>query len=110
MKPQIIDQVTFAFPAKVEHLMPDNKKYPEYQKYLDNWRDDTWGFKLFNDWFYPPGITDLKLWPKEGINPEEAIRHIQTIMRSFEPKHEHKTAACAFLFELWFDKAEWKRK
>lgn len=41
-------------------------------------------------------------------NPE--LGKIQAIMRSFEPKHEHKIAACAFLFELWFNKAEWKTK
>jgi len=107
MKPQIIDEITLAFPAKVKHLIPTIKEHPEYKKYIDNWNGHTWGFKLFDDWFYF-GIKDLKLIPKEGINPEEAIRHIRTIMRSFEPQHEDKTASCAFLFELWFESATWE--
>lgn len=34
---------------------------------------------------------------KKNIDPEKTVRHIQTILSSFQPKHEHKIAGCAYL-------------
>jgi hypothetical protein len=36
------------------------------------------------------------------VDGELAIRHLQVIQASFEPKHEHKEAAVAYLASLWF--------
>lgn len=103
--PQPIDDVDFAYPASVKHLMPSGQ---EYETYRQNWfHGTTWGFKLFNEWFYS-GVKGLAMIPKEGINPELATRHIIAIMRSFEPQHEDKTAACAYLLEHWFESATWE--
>jgi hypothetical protein len=67
-----------------------------------------WG-DLFADMFYH-GLASLKLTPKEGVDSKKAFRHIRAIMKSWEPKHEHKTAAVTFLFSEWFSDAEWTTK
>jgi len=109
MKPTPIDDALLAFPARVEHLMPLNE--PDYKKeYREGYSSrDTWGFKLFGDWFYS-GLETLELKPKEGIDQQTALRHIRTVMGSFQPSHEDKTASCAWMFEHWFESAEWKAK
>ncbi len=43
---------------------------------------------------------------KDGFDAALAFSHIKAILVSFEPKHEHKEAACAYLFDLWFEKVE----
>lgn len=69
----------------------------------------TWGKDLFTDLFHK-GLNTICFYPKPGIDKDKAFNHISSIMRSFQPKHEHKTAACAYLFELWFNKVEWTAK
>jgi hypothetical protein len=44
------------------------------------------------------------------MEAQAAMRHVQYCMRSFEPKHEHKEAGCAYLLSLWFDDIEWTVK
>lgn len=104
-QPMDIDAATAAFPGSVRNLMPPFSELREY----DNGRK--WGNRLFSDWFYS-GIESLDgLIPKEGIDKAKALRHIRTVMGSWEPKHEHKEAAVAFFFDKWFDeKSTWKRK
>jgi hypothetical protein len=48
--------------------------------------------------------------PKEGVDVDKALRHIQAIMRSYQPKHEHKEAAVAYLLSQWFDDVTWTPK
>ncbi len=103
---QEVSDITLAFPANVSSLMP--KSIPEefYRHPGTKWN------KLFSDWFFN-GLSSLKLVPKEGVDEKKALRHIRAIMGSFEPKHEEKEAAIAYLFSQWFDDAEWvaqKRK
>lgn len=96
-----IDNVTFAFPADVRDLMPeyDSKLLEPF------WQSTNRHNRIITRWFFQ-GLENPKFYPKEGVDPEKAIRHIQTILGSFQPKHEHKTAACAFLLAEWFDKVE----
>lgn len=107
--PQQIDKAQQAFPARVSHLMPTNE--PDYQSdYRKGYHSrDTWGFKLFNDWFYS-GLTKLELIPKEGVDKNAAVVHIRTVMGSFEPSHEDKTASVAWMLEHWFESATWEKK
>jgi hypothetical protein len=44
-----------------------------------------------------------ELIPKEGIDKIKALKAITSILRSFEPKHEHKEAGAAFLLSEWFE-------
>lgn len=86
------------FAAGVSDLMPAWKDIPdEFKRHRGTkWND------LFGDAFFS-GLKDMTLFPKEGVDPKKAMRHIRTVMSSFEPKHEHKEATVAFLFREWFE-------
>lgn len=97
-QPTEVDAVTMAFPAGVRHLMPAQSEIPDEFHHGNNW-----GNRLFADWFYS-GIKSLDgLVPRDGIDKTKALRHIKTVMGSFEPKHEHKESAVAYLFDKWFE-------
>ena len=38
----------------------------------------------------------------KGVDFKQAHAHISVILGSFEPKHEHKIAGCAYLESMWF--------
>lgn len=105
-QPTEIDQITMVFPATVRHLMP---VYAEIREEYD--RGNKWSNRLFSDWFYCGIKSTDGLVPREGIDKSKALRHIRAVMGSFEPKHEHKEAACAYLFDKWFDgeQSKWER-
>lgn len=46
--------------------------------------------------------------PEAGVDRYKALRHIHYILGSWEPKHEHKEAGAAFLFNEWFEDAKWE--
>jgi hypothetical protein len=53
-------------------------------------------------WFFHglPASTAFKA--VEGVDAAKALRHLKAIQGSFEPKHQHKEAAVAYLASLWF--------
>lgn len=53
------------------------------------------------------GIKGLQFTPQEGIDASKAWRHIKALLVSFEPKHEHKEAGCAYLMSQYFKSAKW---
>lgn len=102
-KPADIDTLTVVFPIRVLELMP---AYVDIPKEFKTWPPHNRFGKFFSDMFYQ-GVTIKKLTPKDGIDAKKAMRHLRTIAGSFEPKHEHKEAAFAYLMSLWFDDIEW---
>jgi hypothetical protein len=62
--------------------------------------------EMFNRWFYS-GLSGLSVIPRDGVDPDKALRHIKALMGSFEPKHEHKEAGCAYLMSRYFQSATW---
>lgn len=103
-KPVTIDGARAAFPASVSDLMPPMEAIPDEFK---NWHGTEWN-RLFADWFYS-GLKSLDLTPQPGIDKDAALRHIKTVMGSWEPKHEHKEAAVAYLLSLWFTDPKWTK-
>jgi hypothetical protein len=97
---QDITDLDLAFPAHVKHLMPDMKDIPpEFKK-------DSMGLKwcrIVRTWFYNGLPKDTSFYPKEGVEARKAVRHVQAILGSYEPRHEDKMAATAFLLSEWFD-------
>lgn len=95
--PMEVTDVELVFGGRnIKELLPDWKDIPKEFK-----EGDTKWNKLFTKIFYfgeAPGTIETV----EGIDPQRAGRHILAIMKSFEPKHEHKEAACAYLMSLWF--------
>lgn len=90
-----------AFPARVLDIMPS------YEVAASAKVDPKWS-RLFSDWFYY-GLDSLEITPREGVDVHAAKRHLAAVLGSFEPKHEHKTAAFAFLCNEWFSDATWSR-
>ena len=104
MKPAEIDNITAAFPAMVSDLMPAQENIPEEFKRFPGTK---WN-QVFSDWFYS-GLKGAEWQPKEGIDQARALRHIGTVMGSYEPKHEHKEAAVAYLMSLWFEDVKYTK-
>lgn len=96
-KPKDVSDIDIAFPAKVSHLMPPMASIPdEFKRFSGEW------VEFQRAWFY--GHRKIaSVTPKDGIDASAAIRHLHCIQGSFEPKHEHKEAAVAYLASLWFD-------
>ena len=99
-----IDDVSVAF-GDITH-MPTYAKLPEeFQKEKSPFCD------VAARWFYSGGkrdgkaliIGDYTLTPKEGVDDAKALKAIKAILGSWEPKHEHKMAACGFMLSEWFD-------
>jgi hypothetical protein len=86
--------------------MPPHKEIPEEFKNMNS--RNKWN-QLFSDWFYC-GLKSLELTPKEGVDKDKAIYFIRCIMGSWEPKHEHKEAACAFLLNEYFSNVKYEAK
>lgn len=40
---------------------------------------------------------------KPGVDATKALSAIKAVLGSFEPKHEHKEVACAYMLSEWFD-------
>lgn len=104
MKPVEVSDVLLAFPGDVKHLIPPQKEIPE--RFWTQVND--WTYRLFNDMFFHGLRPGVKFYARPDIDARMAVRHIQAVMRSFEPKHEHKEAACRYLMDLWFSKVEWE--
>lgn len=95
---QEVSDIEMAFPGSVSHLMPKREDIPDEFK---EFRGTKWN-GIFNDWFYS-GLKNMKATPRGGVDSEKALRHIKAIMGSWEPKHEHKEAAVAYLLSQWFE-------
>lgn len=94
---QEVSELDIAFGGSIENLMPKYADVPEEFR-----RGGTKWNKVVNKWFFG-GLEGVTFVPKEGVDQSKALRHIAAIMRSFEPKHEHKEAGCAYLFDQWFE-------
>ncbi len=92
--PVPVRAMDLAFPADVERLIPDYdtaraEATPEWEDFAQYW-------------FYPSPSPGVRFYPREGIDPEEAYRHLSCVLRTFSIKHEHKIAAMAVLCAAWF--------
>lgn len=99
-----LDGIEVAFgPRRCLDIMPT---YEECRKTRANWQKYE---TLVSDWFYL-GLASFDATPRDGVNKDAAIRHIKSVLGSFEPKHEHKEAAVAYLIHEWFSDVKWKAK
>ena len=94
MKPAKVNQAEIAFGGDMDKLMPKIHTIPDEYEGKDKW--ESWQ----SDWFFS-GLK-ARPTPKEGIDIEDAMRHLSAIQGSWEPKHEHKQAAVAYLASQWF--------
>lgn len=98
--PREVTDVNMAFgPALFSDLAPAMEDIPEEFKYD---RNNKWN-EFLRSWFLSGFPTDPVLLKKEGVDANLAYRHIHTMLKSYQPKHQHKMAACAYLLSLWFE-------
>ena len=102
-QPQEVDGLALAFGGNIADLMPAYTTVPDEFKS----RGNKW-VQFQQDWFFY-GLADVKWKPKKGIDKDRALRHLKAIQASWEPKHEHKEAAVAYLASLWFDDVKYRR-
>jgi hypothetical protein len=96
-KPIEVTETEMIFGSNALNLIPKFSEIPvEFVNGNTKWN------KIFNDWFFN-GLRNVGFIPKENINLKIALRHIKTIMGSYEPQHEHKEAAVAYLLSEFFD-------
>ena len=93
-QPKEVDGVTMAFGGDMARLLPPMAEIPEEFK-----RDSNQWVRWQARWFF----SGLKSFPasRPGVDGAVAARHLKTIQGSFEPQHEHKRAAVAWLASLW---------
>lgn len=91
-----VSDLDMAFGGGTRDLMPAWEDIPkEFKDGHGMWN------KFMRNWFYS-GLASYDLKPRDGVDVTKALRHLKTILRSFEPKHEHKEADVAYLASLWF--------
>jgi len=101
----ILDRVSVAF-GEIKH-MPKYETIPEeFKRHNGNAY-----CKAVTKWFFsgakahPGGINidGVKFTAKPTVDAVAALAAIRAVLGSFEPKHEHKEAACAYMLSEWFD-------
>lgn len=88
--------VGFGPTGGVSQLMPAYADIPR------EFKDSNNAFNRVASHWFCAGLNPDVLVEKEGVDRTRAIRHLKTIQGSWEPPHEHKEAAVAFLMSEWF--------
>ena len=82
----------------MDKLLPPYATIPdEYKRGHTKWN------KVVSRWFLSGLPKETRFVAKLGIDENAAKAHLRAILVSFEPKHEHKEAGCAYLLSKWFD-------
>lgn len=106
--PHDFSDIDLAFPARALEHMPAYEDIPDEYKNSGKWYAKVWSHLFFE------GLDDIQFSPKDeswdAQDVRRAWRHLNVILRSFAPKHEHKEAALAYLTDEWFAAVRWKRK
>lgn len=100
MTPKSVTDAELVFgPATWDHLAGPHDTVPEEFK---SHRGTRWN-EIVTRWFFRGLPKETEFVPKPGVDGDTAVRHIHAMLRSYEPKHQHKEAACAYLLSTWFD-------
>lgn len=102
-KPTAVSDIDMAFPSRGGELTPDYATVPDEFKQGRSVQE-----AFANRWFFNGDAFERfsVYGPSEGINGDDAVRHLQVVLGSCGTKHEHKIAGAAYLLSLWFDKIE----
>ena len=97
-KPTNVSTLDTAFGTRAMELMPTYKDIPdEFKKQHNPF------VKWQQKWFFSGLKKEDIPKAKEGIDQNQALRHLAAIQNSFDPPHEHKEAGVAYLASLWFE-------
>lgn len=104
IKVQDVSDVDMAFGGNVKKLVPSYSEIPdEFRRESSKWN------KVVSDWFFY-GLKDAEWKPKDGVDMQKALRHVKAVMGSWDLKHEHKEAGCAYLLSEFFDDVKYSRR
>lgn len=90
-----ISEADMAFgPNNISTFLPAMGMIPEEFK-----KDENHYSQFISKWLF----SGLSKSPEavEGVDINQALRHIKVVLSSWEPKHEHKIAGAAYLASLW---------
>jgi hypothetical protein len=90
-----LTKLDLIFSSNVMNMMPAYKDIPDDYPNCGKYK------RVVSLWFFK-GTAGMVFIPRDGVKVVDALAHISMIMHSFEPKHEHKMAACAWLLNEWF--------
>lgn len=95
---QDVTVVDVNFGGDIKKLLPAYNDIPaEFKRYSGTkWNN------VVTDWFFC-GLKNCVWTPKPGIDTKKALAHIAAVMASFDLKHEHKEAGCAYLMSEFFE-------
>lgn len=97
-KPVAVTDNDMVWGARTDELLPMWDELPEeFQKYNYN-KYCSAASSMFFEGLAKSGVT-----VKPEFNEDEVLRHLLTILRSFQPKHEHKIAGVGYLISKWCD-------
>jgi hypothetical protein len=95
-KPVPVSDVELAFPANViGKLLPPVEDIPKEFFERNQWTS------LAQSLFSGTVHRDLTIWWRSDLDFNEAMRHVGAVLKSFEPKHEHKIAGAGYLLSLF---------
>lgn len=94
--PHPVDDVQLAFPAGLGDLLPPMDVIPADYPHRRDWE------RFQHAWFSGTLPADCQMEPADGIDAQAAGRHLTVLQTSYEPKHQHKVAAVAWLASRWF--------
>jgi hypothetical protein len=100
---QEVTDLDLTFGGNMKKLLPDYSIIPDEFKHGRN----KW-CKVVGDWYFY-GMKNCTWKPKEGIDTQKALRHVKAVVGSWEPKHEHKVAGCAYLLSEFFEDVKYER-
>lgn len=93
-----LSRVDMAF-GNVQHLPPYSTIPERFMR-----RSDPYA-QFISGWFFGGRTAEdmQRLIARPGVDRGKALVAIKSALASFEPKHEHKEAGCAFLLHEWFE-------
>lgn len=107
--PEGLTRADIAF-GNIDHM-------PKYSTLPEEFQRERSPFcNAVQSWFFrgakgsPAGIEidGVTYTAKPGVDAAQALAAIKSVLSSFEPKHEHKIAACGYMLSEWFDRKEAK--
>ncbi|MDF2652127.1 MAG: hypothetical protein K0Q73_7932 [Paenibacillus sp.] len=93
-----VNGLDLAFGGDIKKLLPPWEEIPND---FGIGKRNKWN-EVVGTWFFR-GLKNAQWKPKEGVDTKMALRHIGAILGSWEPKHEHKEAGCAYLLSKFFE-------
>ena len=92
-----MDNLAMVF-GNIDHM----PKYEDVPKEFKTYGNKNPYVELVEEWFFK-GMKVDRLKAKEGVDARDAMNAIHAILKSWDPKHEHKIAGAAYLLSQWFD-------